>query len=145
MTDRLDTARAASVVAAARFVDAHRHERAEAHADAKAADTEVARLEGQDFDTVVRRARSVRDAAEQAESRGLQAFLALQEGRREAQADLDEVLATAEIWSAPLVPAVSGDAGVEQEPARARAAPRFGFPGPGPLTIPRIRVVSRNP
>lgn len=145
MSGRLDTTRASSVIAAARFVDAPRDERAAAQADARQADAEVVRLEGRDFDTVVRRARTARDAAEQAERRGLEAFQALQEARREAQADYDEVLATAEIWSAPLVPAVSGDAGVEQEPARDRAAPRFDFPGPGPKTVPRIRIVTRNP
>ena len=134
MTGRLDTARAASVIAAARALDAPCDGRAAAQADAWQADAEVVRLEAEDFHAVVRCARTARDAAEQAERIGLEAFLALQEARREAQADYDEVLATAEIWSAP----------TGQEPARGQAAPKFGFSGPGPQTVARIRVVSRN-
>lgn len=62
-----------------------------------------------DHDTIRRRARAVRDAAEQAERRALEAFREARETRRQAQADFDEVQATTEVRAAPVVAAADVD------------------------------------
>ncbi len=64
------------------------------------------------YDTALRRARSARNAAEAEERQTLAAFLAAQEARRQAQADLDEIQATAELYSAPAV----ADVGEDRDP-----------------------------
>ncbi len=62
-----------------------------------------------DYATVLQRARSARNAAEAEERRAMAVFLDAQEARRQAQGDLEEVLATAELYSAPAVADVGED------------------------------------
>ncbi len=61
------------------------------------------------YDTVLQRAHAARNSAEAKEHCALAAFLSAQEARRLAQADLDEVLATAKLYIAPSVSDADAD------------------------------------
>ncbi len=62
-----------------------------------------------DYAVVLQRTRAVRDTAEAEERRAMEALLQAQEVRRLAQSDLDEVRATAELYSAPTVVEADAD------------------------------------